>query len=142
MKGMPLVSRTRMMTAVVMAVALPLTACRGTSLPAEAVISGRTLYATNGCGTCHGQQGRGDGPIAKTLTPPPRDFRDGQAFKNGADTAAVAGTIASGFTRDGGQMQSYAHLTESERLRLAEYVISLRESPAQGADHATPRKNP
>src|SRR5428012_4831 len=36
---------------------------------------GRTLYETNGCVSCHGLQGHGDGPVGKTLTPAPRDFR-------------------------------------------------------------------
>jgi mono/diheme cytochrome c family protein len=140
---MCLTARGLAITAMTMAFALPLTACGGsTATPPEAELSGRVLYATNGCGACHGQEGKGDGPIAKTLTPPPRDFRDGASFKNGVEPAAIAKTIAEGLKRDGGQMQAYAFLTESERLRLAEYVISLRETPAQGADHATPRKNP
>ena len=131
-----------MMTVYVIAIALPLTACRRSSPPVEPDISGRVLYATNGCGACHGQEGKGDGPIAKTLTPPPRDFRDGASFKNGVEPAAIAKTIAEGLKRDGGQMQSYAFLTESERFRLAEYVLSLRAPPAQGADHGTPSKDP
>lgn len=34
---------------------------------------GRTLFAAN-CAACHGPQGRGDGPMATSLTPPPRDL--------------------------------------------------------------------
>lgn len=94
---------------------------------------GRALYAANGCGTCHGQTGRGDGPMARTLHPPPRDFRDAAAFKNGTDPASVANTIATGLTRDGGQMQSYFHLSDRERHLLARFVISLRDSPQAGA---------
>lgn len=90
-------------------------------------LDGRTLYATNGCGTCHGQRGYGDGPVGKTLKPPPRDFRDGAAFKNGADRDAIARTIETGLTRDGGQMQAYGHLTLEERRRLADFVITLRQ---------------
>lgn len=140
---MAVTERRRFLSAVATVVlVVPLAACgSGGSVP-EPALDGRLLYATNGCGACHGQEGKGDGPIAKTLTPPPRDFRDGAAFKNGVEPAAIARTIAEGLTRDGGQMQSYAHLTESERLRLAEYVISLRGTPAQGADHATSEKNP
>jgi high-affinity iron transporter len=97
---------------------------------------GRQLYAVNGCGTCHGLQGAGDGPIAKTLTPPPRNFRDANAFKNGADPSSIANTIATGLTRDGGQMQSYFHLSDRERYLLARFVISLRESSAPaGSTH-------
>ena len=46
------------------------------------------------------------------------------------DPASVANTIATGLTRDGGQMQSYFHLSSRERHLLARYVISLRESAA------------
>ena len=99
------------------------------------VEKGRQLYAANGCGTCHGLQGAGDGPIAKTLTPPPRDFRDAAAFKNGTDPSSIANTIATGLTRDGGQMQSYFHLSDRERYLLARFVISLRDSPSAGTDH-------
>jgi high-affinity iron transporter len=99
------------------------------------VEKGRQLYAINGCGTCHGLRGAGDGPIARTLTPPPRDFRDAAAFKNGTDPSSIANTIATGLTRDGGQMQSYFHLSDRERHLLARFVISLRDSPSAGADH-------
>lgn len=115
--------------------ALPAPACTGDHAQALAheVEEGRVLYASNGCGTCHGQAGRGEGPVGKTLHPPPRDFRDAAAFKNGADPASVANTIATGLTRDGGQMQSYLHLSARERHLLARYVISLRDSGPAGA---------
>ncbi len=95
------------------------------------------LYATNGCAACHGPEGHGNGPLAKTLKPPPRDFRDQAAFKNGRDPDSVATTLATGLTRDGGQMQSYAHLSERERHLLARFVISLREIPSTGEGHDT-----
>lgn len=98
---------------------------------------GKVLYGANGCGTCHGLAGHGDGPIAKTLNPPPRDFRDAAAFKNGTDPASVANTIATGLSRDGGQMQSYFHLSDRERHLLARYVISLRESLPGTVDAST-----
>jgi high-affinity iron transporter len=100
---------------------------------AQEIERGKALYGANGCGTCHGQTGRGDGPVARTLHPPPRDFRDAAAFKNGTDPSSVANTIATGLTRDGGQMQSYFHLSDRERHLLARFVISLRESPSTGA---------
>jgi high-affinity iron transporter len=110
-------------------------ACRDTTADtlAQDIARGKALYAANGCGTCHGLTGAGDGPIARTLTPPPRDFRDAAAFKNGTDPASVANTIATGLTRDGGQMQSYFHLSDRERHLLARFVISLRESTPAGA---------
>jgi len=93
---------------------------------------GGVLYATNGCAACHGNEGHWNGPLAKTLHPPPRDFRHADAFKNGTDPDSIATTLATGLTRDGGQMQSYAHLSERERHLIAQYVISLRAQPTAG----------
>jgi copper(I)-binding protein len=103
-----------------------------TAVRAAEIEQGQALYAANGCGTCHGATGSGDGPVARTLSPPPRDFRDASAFKNGADPTSVANTIATGLTRDGGQMQSYFHLSGRERFLLARFVISLRDSAPIG----------
>lgn len=100
---------------------------------------GGVFYATNGCAACHGNEGHGDGPLAKTLYPPPRDFRDPGAFKNGADPDSIAETIATGLRRDGGQMQPYPHLSQRERHLMALYVISLREPAGNGkGDHDQP----
>jgi copper(I)-binding protein len=121
--------------------ALQAASCTGGGVDAleHEIERGRVLYAANGCGTCHGQSGRGDGPVGKTLNPPPRDFRAAAAFKNGRDPSSVANTIATGLTRDGGRMQPYIHLSDRERHLLARFVISLRESPASpdaGASNA------
>lgn len=94
---------------------------------------GRQLFASDGCAACHGVLGIGDGPVAPTLNPPPRDFRTAAAFKNGADEASIAQTLATGIP-GGGAMPLYAHLTDRERRSLALYVISLRTptSPDSG----------
>ncbi len=94
---------------------------------------GRLLYASDGCAACHGLAGIGDGPVARTLNPPPRDFRTASAFKNGADEGSIAQTLATGIP-GGGAMPLYAHLTDRERRSLALYVISLRTptSPDSG----------
>lgn len=86
---------------------------------------GRELYRTNGCASCHGPEGFGDGPVGRTLTPPPRDFRDTLTFKAGRDADRIARMLAVGITA-GGNMPQYAHLTNMERASLALYVISLR----------------
>ena len=127
----------RVRGALILAVGVLTAACQDNQAQqiAADVEKGRQVYAANGCGTCHGLQGAGDGPIARTLTPPPRDFRDAAAFKNGTDPSSIANTIATGLTRDGGQMQSYFHLSDRERYLLARFVISLRDSPSAGTDH-------
>lgn len=115
-------------------------ACAPAPLPT--VREGRTLYAENGCASCHGAGGRGDGPTSATLEPKPRDFRDAAAFKNGFDVQAIATTIATGIlvpaphgTGATGAplhheqgMPKFPHLSEIERQSLALYVMSLRGS--------------
>lgn len=86
---------------------------------------GARLYRSNGCVSCHGAEGHGDGPVGRALVPPPRDFRQEAAFKAGTDPESIALTLAVGVP-EGGSMPLYAHLTNHERRSLARYVISFR----------------
>ncbi len=88
-----------------------------------AVAQGKALFTRNGCAVCHGPDGRGDGQIAATLKPPPRDFRDPGAYKNGHSKAAIARTIQKGMP--GTSMPGYAHLSAEEREQIAAYIRSL-----------------
>ena len=49
--------------------ALPLLACA----PTASTPSGAVLYERH-CASCHGESGRGDGPAAAALSPPPTDL--------------------------------------------------------------------
>jgi len=51
------------------ALALPLLAC----LPTTSSPNGAALYRRH-CASCHGTSGRGDGPAAAALNPPPNDL--------------------------------------------------------------------
>ncbi len=84
---------------------------------------GKALFTRNGCAVCHGPEGRGDGQIAATLQPPPRDFRDPAAYKNGHSKAAIARTIQKGMPATA--MPGYPHLSAEERERIAAYIRSL-----------------
>jgi high-affinity iron transporter len=116
---------------------LSVCACRETRPTAA---EGASLYRQNGCVTCHGRTGHGDGPIAATLSARPRDFRDASAFKNGTSVEAIVSTLATGMG-DGNTapehrghgpeheqrvMPRFDHLTEHERRSIAMFVISLR----------------
>lgn len=124
----------------------PLGAAGCASAPLPTVREGRELYAGNGCASCHGPNGHGDGPVSATLNPRPRDFRDAAAFKRGFDVAAIASTLATGILVDapvvgaGGSpvhhregMPKFDHLSETERQSLALYVMSLHAPTRQGA---------
>jgi high-affinity iron transporter len=98
---------------------------------------GRSLYQTNGCASCHGPQGHGDGPLAPRLPAAPIDFRDVSLFKRGATEDAIAKTLAEGISMEHTTpalhqthhellMPKFDHLSENERRSIALYVISLR----------------
>lgn len=97
----------------------------GGTAAAASIEEGRELYGANGCVSCHGPSGRGDGPLAATLSPRPRDFRNATAFKLGNDISTIAQTIAAGIP-GGGAMPPFPHLTRREREAIARYVVSLR----------------
>jgi mono/diheme cytochrome c family protein len=104
-----------------------------------------SLYGANGCASCHGPTGRGDGPLAATLLSKPIDFRDANLFKNGAGESEIARTLAEGVAGDVPAalhlhnthhvlvMPKFDHLPEVERRSIALYVISLRANPEERA---------
>ncbi|MFN8059074.1 MAG: cytochrome c [Vicinamibacterales bacterium] len=92
------------------------------------VDNGRRLYLAHGCRVCHGQEGRGDGPVGLTLNPRPRDFRDLTAYRQGTSIEEIAWTIGNGVRQKGSMMQPYAHIPEADRLLIAKYVKRLQEA--------------
>lgn len=90
---------------------------------APAGISGETVYNEKGCVTCHGAQGKGDGPVGAALKPKPRNFADAN-WKNGTDLASVIKTINVGIAGSG--MAPYKGvLTDDEIKAVSEYVRKL-----------------
>jgi len=85
------------------------------------------------CAICHGAAGRGDGPGAKGLTPPPADLTD--AARMGAHSVfGIYNTITLGIK--GTAMTGFASLGEAQRWALAFYVSELAAPDAareQGA---------
>lgn len=91
---------------------------------------GRELYAQNGCVLCHGENGRGDGPLVARMDPPPRDFHVLEDFRYGASLEEIMVTIQRGLIEKGGGMPPYDHLSEADRRELARYIVSLRGEQA------------
>jgi mono/diheme cytochrome c family protein len=92
----------------------------------EAIAAGMGLYTENGCGVCHGRDGSGKGPLAHTIQPPPRDYRDPSAYKQGTSVAEIADTIAAGVGGASSKMPQYLHLSEEERTLIGQYIVSLQ----------------
>jgi high-affinity iron transporter len=79
------------------------------------------VYAQQ-CAACHGAQGRGDGPAAKGMEPPPANFHDAERMAQ-RDRYGLFNTITLGVP--GTPMKSYAALSEDERWGLAYYVAAF-----------------
>jgi cytochrome c oxidase cbb3-type subunit 2 len=106
---------------------------------ADRIVRGRVVFEALECGTCHGTEGRGDGPSAKTLSPDtwgnpqkPFDFTKG-ALKSGGTPADVYRTFMTGL--NGTAMPSYydifaepdgEYIREGDAWNLVAYVLSLR----------------
>lgn len=108
--------------------ALALAGCAGGSdLEREkARLEGRRLYDTYGCAACHGAEGEGDGPAARMLPVPPRDFRDAKSFRGGRSVTEIEETIRLGLPAPGGGgMPAAPFIPAEERRLLAEYIRSL-----------------
>lgn len=90
-------------------------------------LPGQALYEKN-CAVCHGLNGDGKGEAAYLLQPKPRNFRAGKfrliTSQNLQPTRDdIFRTITNGMP--GTAMPSWAHLPESDRWALADYVLKL-----------------
>jgi mono/diheme cytochrome c family protein len=94
------------------------------------------LYTAN-CASCHGETGKGDGPVAPAIPPPPpRDFAVGD-FVYDADGDGTVGTdadlkalIAKGAGAFGGNMMmaAWAGLLSDEDIdSLVAYIRTLKQ---------------
>jgi len=88
------------------------------------------------CASCHGSAGKGDGPVAVAIQPPPRDFTVG-AFKFDTDDSGEPGTdedlknvITNGAGKYGGNMMMApwgGTLSEDDIANIIAYVRSFKQ---------------
>jgi cytochrome c oxidase cbb3-type subunit 3 len=91
------------------------------------LLEGRSVYLAR-CASCHGQEGRGDGPIAGSLSGPAvGNISDGN-WKHGGKPEEVLRVISRGV--EGTRMAGWDVALESSQLRaVTAYVFSLARQP-------------
>jgi mono/diheme cytochrome c family protein len=108
----------------------------GREVSADTLNQGRDLYGKY-CVSCHGETGAGDGPAARSLKFPPRDFRVAKfSFaKEGELPAheALVDRIRSGVPERG--MPPWTGMREEDLSALADYIKTFspawREAPPE-----------
>lgn len=95
------------------------------------LLEGRTVYLTR-CATCHGVEGRGDGPIAGSLLGPPvGNISDGK-WKHGGRPEDVIRVISQGVERT--RMAGWGLVLAPSQLRaVTAYVFYLAREPVPAA---------
>ncbi|MCC6176067.1 MAG: copper chaperone PCu(A)C [Chloroflexi bacterium] len=92
-----------------------------------AVERGRVMYSTN-CATCHGTSGRGDGPDAAGLKPPPADFSVHVPYH---DARALQSFVSNGVP--GTAMPAWRdRLSDNEIRDLVHYLRSEWATASEG----------
>jgi mono/diheme cytochrome c family protein len=94
----------------------------------ELLKEGKQLYQLN-CASCHGQDGRGNGPKAAGLNPPPRNFHIKEEFNKGASTLQIYNTITNGI--QGTSMPAFDLLPANDRMAMAHYVQTFVPNPPE-----------
>lgn len=95
--------------------------------------AGKNLFVTM-CASCHGEDGKGNGPGAAALNPPPRNFEIEEGWKNGITLSGIYTTLQEGIPGTG--MISYEILTPKDKFSLIHYIRSefISNPPKVGTD--------
>lgn len=94
------------------------------SVTPEMVSEGRRAYRRY-CVQCHGYNGRGDGPSAQALDPPPRDHTNADVMDPISDTILADTIVYGGAGRGFPGMPAFPVAEGDELVALVAYVRSL-----------------
>ena len=95
--------------------------------PSDSLLNaGEELYTQN-CQSCHGTDGKGDGPAGQGLTPAPRNFHNTEGWINDRTIAGMYKTLQEGI--DGSAMAAYEYLPVADRFAIIHYVRTFGDYP-------------
>jgi len=95
---------------------------------------GEQIYRQN-CVSCHGNAGRGDGPAAAGLEPPPVNFWDAERMQD-ISPLRIYNSIREGVP--GTAMQPYTSVSDEDAWDMAFFVASIRHDSG-GTPPSTPK---
>jgi mono/diheme cytochrome c family protein len=98
---------------------------------AETLEQGRTIYGEQ-CESCHGPEGKGNGPASRFLDPPARDFTSGE-WRHATDGTLenVARVVREGVDDTG--MTPFADLLDEQQTNaVAAYVVHVLAKKEDG----------
>ena len=87
--------------------------------PEKGADLGKKSVETN-CASCHGAQGKGDGPAAAALSPKPANWQSDKVKKESD------GELFWKITNGRGPMPPWKHLPEKERWEIVNYIRTLQ----------------
>lgn len=93
----------------------------------EMLEKGRGIYKAN-CVACHGETGKGDGPGAGVLKPPPRDHTDATYMDTMTDEDLAKVIQMGGAIKGRPLMPSHPQIRGAEMDALVAYVRSLSKA--------------
>lgn len=94
----------------------------------ELIAKGKSTFQIN-CASCHGTEGKGNGPAASALNPKPRDYTSGY-WRYGGGVARIVQTITTG--SPGTAMAPFPGIPLQDRFALAHYIRTF--NPKKEAD--------
>lgn len=88
--------------------------------PSDSLIKmGQNIFQST-CTSCHGADGKGDGPVSAALNPHPRNFTSKDNWINGPKLSGIYQTLMEGIK--GSAMVAYEQFTPIQKFALAHYI--------------------